>query len=215
MKIIKQLIKTVVGLFILLAVTILLLFLNDPDGQYKLDKNLYNNIAKAENYLTLDKVSPEFVEILVANEDRRFYQHSGIDIKRTAGVALADIKAGEFIAGGSTISQQLAKNLYYSSDKSLMRKALELGTALRLEYYFTKDQILEMYINVIYYGSDAYGIKAAAETYYQKSPLELTQTESATLVGLLPAPSLYNPNADAERAAEQAQKALQTFQQTK
>lgn len=211
MKIVKRLFKFLSAVLILSMIALLLLVVHTPEGKYPLDRSLYTSLSSTPNYVKLEQVSTSFTDILVANEDKRFYEHIGIDIKRTLGVAITDIKAGKYVEGGSTISQQLAKNLYYSSDKSLIRKALELGTALRLEYYFTKEQLLEMYINIIYYGSDAYGIKAAAETYYQVQPIELTVEQSAELVGLLPAPSLYNPIANPELSKKRAGEALKVY----
>lgn len=185
----------------------------DPSNEmYTLGPELYEQV-KAQNtgYASLDQVSPDFLEILVYIEDKRFYKHFGFDVISIAKAVKRNIAAKTFEAGGSTLSQQLAKNLFYSREKTLERKAYELWTAIELEKLFTKDQILEMYINVIYYGSDAYGITSAAKVYYDKAPGALTQEEAAMLVGIIPAPSLYNPITDAELAADRQAQVLKTF----
>lgn len=199
-------------LTLFLAIGVGVLFLHTPESEvYTLDDTLYQQVSSQDGYVYLNDISPDFLEILVANEDRRFYQHVGLDLKRTLGAAVGNIKAHQTITGGSTISQQLAKNLFYSQEQTYTRKLLEFGTALRLEYYFSKAQILEMYINVIYYGSDAYGIADASSVYFNKLPIDLTEDESATLVGLLPAPSVYNPMASKELSEKRKLEALTNY----
>lgn len=185
----------------------------DPSNDtYTLSTELYQQVkAQNPNYLTLDQVSPDFLEILVYIEDKRFYKHFGFDLISIAKAVKRNVAAKTFEAGGSTLSQQLAKNLFYSREKTLERKAYELWTAIELERLFTKDQILEMYINVIYYGSDAYGISSASKVYFDKTPDGLTIEESAMLVGIIPAPSLYNPITNSELASQRQAQVLKTF----
>ncbi len=214
----KKWLKRLVIIIAVLALAFLLglsaLIIHTPkDGDYALDPTLYQQVAAQPDYVMLKDISPIFLDILIANEDKRFYQHSGFDIIRIGGAFIGNIKAGELETGGSTITQQLAKNLFYTREQTLNRKLLELGTAIRLEYYFTKQQILEMYINVIYYGSDAYGIAQACQVYYQKTPDQLTIDEAAMLVGLLPAPSVYNPNNNLELAKQQQRETLQKYRE--
>ncbi len=210
----KKWIKIIVAVCLLLATSLAVLVLHQPSqGKYTLNKDLYNRLSEQPGYVKLESVSPLFLDVLVANEDKRFYSHKGFDLIRISGAALGNIRAGELQTGGSSITQQLAKNLFYSCEQTLTRKLLELGTAIRLEYYFSKAQILEMYINVIYYGSDAYGIAAASRIYYDKPPDQLTLEESAMLVGLLPAPSVYNPNNDLALAERCKRNALNTYYQ--
>ncbi len=200
----------------LLSGTILLvgLIAHQPQGgAYQLNAALYQNISAQPDYVKLDDIAPVFLDVLVANEDKRFYQHGGFDIVRIGGAFFGNIKARQLVTGGSTITQQLAKNLFYSRRQTLTRKALELGTAIRLEHYFTKRQILEMYVNVIYYGSDAYGIAQACRVYFNKAPDQLSLDEAAMLVGLLPAPSVYNPINDIELARQQQAEALKIYRE--
>ncbi len=208
----KRLIIIIIVLCSLFLLGIAGLVIHTPNGgDYALNRGLYEQLAAQPNYVKLADVSPIFLDVLVANEDKRFYQHSGFDLIRIGGAVAGNIRAGQLETGGSTITQQLAKNLFYSREQTLSRKLLELGTAIRLEYYFGKEQILEMYINVIYYGSDAYGIAQASATYYNQPPAELTIEQSAMLVGLLPAPSVYNPNNNLELAKQRQTEALETY----
>jgi penicillin-binding protein 1A len=131
---------------------------------------------------------------IVAVEDQRFYQHSGVDFEGLIRALVADINAGRAVQGASTITEQLVGNLYLNrSDTSLDRKLQEASLALQYEKEYSKDQILVQYLNTIYFGSNAYGVEAAARTYFNKEPAELTLAESALLAGLPQAPSAYSP----------------------
>lgn len=136
----------------------------------------------------------------IAAEDRRFREHFGVDLVGLASVLLDSAKAGGITRGASTITQQVAKNLFLTSDPTLSRKIQEAVLALWLEREFTKDQILELYLNRIYFGSGATGIEAAAQVYFAKSARNLSLGQAAMLAGILPAPSTYNPKADPELA---------------
>ena len=129
----------------------------------------------------------------VAAEDARFYSHNGIDLRRIFAAAAADIKSGSYKQGGSTITQQLIKNSHLSGTKKLSRKIQEALLACQLEARFSKEEIMQMYLNYVYFGNGAYGIEAAARTYFDKSASELTLAESAALADTVKAPSLYSP----------------------
>ncbi|MEX0912720.1 MAG: PBP1A family penicillin-binding protein [Gemmatimonadota bacterium] len=156
--------------------------------------------------ISLDDLPPHVPQAVLAIEDRRFYDHSGIDFRRTVGALLANLRSGEVSEGGSTITQQLARNLFPEwlpyQERSLRRKVMEARVARQLERTFSKDKILELYLNHIYLGSGAYGIEAAARTYFGKPAAELTLMEAATLAGLPQAPSQINPRQNLERATE-------------
>jgi penicillin-binding protein 2A len=138
---------------------------------------------------------PEVVrDAFIATEDKRFEEHSGVDFLGIGRAVVVDVIHRSAKEGGSTITQQLAKNLYLTQEKTLFRKAKEVSIAIALESRYTKDQILAMYLNTIYFGDSAYGIKAAAKTYFNKDNLnDLTIAEAAMLAGLPKAPSYYNP----------------------
>jgi len=171
------------------------LFYNIPaNSQYNFDTDLIRQVsANVPAYTLIDSVPEDYLTAIVAVEDRRFFRHHGFDIEAIGRAIYINLKGGTVRQGGSTITQQLAKNLFLSSDKTYYRKLKELALAIRLEQLYTKDEILEMYINVIYYGSDAYGIQAASQTYFGKNAADLTREECALLAGLPQAPSIYNP----------------------
>src|SRR5579863_2016278 len=146
--------------------------------------------------LSLKEMSPYLPEAVIATEDRRFYSNFGIDPIGIARAALADLMAGHIVEGGSTITQQLAKNLFLTPRRTLGRKIREVLLALWLDHRFTKDEILEIYLNRIYLGAGAYGVDAAARRYFHKSARRLSLYESAMLAGLLQAPTRYNPIRD-------------------
>lgn len=137
---------------------------------------------------------PEFyLEAVICTEDRRFYEHGGVDVKAIARALWHDLRTLSLEQGGSTITQQLAKNLYYSQEKRFERKAAEVFTAKLIERELTKTEILELYVNSIYFGEGCYGVTAAALEYFNKSPSELTEYECAMLAGIPQAPSSYSP----------------------
>ncbi len=182
----------------------------DPSNEtYVLGPELIMLIRESQpNYTKLKDMPEHFYTMVVAVEDKRFYRHYGFDLISIAKAVKRNVAEGSYAAGGSTITQQLAKNLFYSQEKRLTRKIYELWTAIQLERLFSKEEILEMYINVIYYGQDAYGVSSAARVYFDKKPSELTLEESALLVGILPAPSVFNPIANPELAKERQNNVL-------
>ena len=145
---------------------------------------------------------PDMVQkAFIAAEDVRFYEHHGVDIKRILGAAWTDITKGK-THGASTISQQLIKNTHLTNEQTLTRKLQEARLALQLEQVYTKDQILEMYLNTVYFGNGAYGIEAAAQSYFSKPASELTLAEGALLAGVLKGPGIYAPHLHLDRSTE-------------
>ena len=135
----------------------------------------------------------------VAVEDKRFFNHGGIDYKRVAGALVNNVKSGSYKEGASTISQQLIKNTHLDNNKNLKRKINEMLLAKELENNYSKKEILEMYVNTIYFGRNAYGIETAANTYFNKSASELTVSESAILAGMIKAPNNYAPDKNVDK----------------
>lgn len=144
-------------------------------------------------FISVDDLSHHTKMAFVAAEDARFYAHNGIDIKRILSAALSDIKAGYYKEGASTITQQLIKNSHLTSDKKLSRKIREIILSLQLESRYKKDEIMEMYLNYIYFGNGCYGIEVAAQKYYNKNASDLTIAESASLAGIVKSPTNYSP----------------------
>ena len=156
------------------------------------------------DWLTYAEIPKVMVLAITAAEDRRFFDHSGIDGRGIARALLANVRAGSLRQGGSTITQQLAKNVFLTPDRSLARKAREVMVAFWLERTFSKAEILELYLNRVYFGAGTYGIDAAARTYFGHSARQLSLSEAALLAGLVKAPSAYAPTRDPERAYERA-----------
>lgn len=160
-------------------------------------KNVEKAVKEKERnmrqYVMLEDMPNSLVQAIIAVEDARFYSHDGYDINSIARAFFVNVESGEIEEGGSTITQQLAKNLFLTQEQSFTRKAEELLLAINIEKSFSKRKILELYLNTIYFGSNFYGISAAAEGYFGKTPQELTVAESAMLAGLPNAPSLYSP----------------------
>ncbi len=154
---------------------------------------------------------PHVVNAVLAIEDRRFYDHIGMDPIGIARAFVVNIKRGGFSQGGSTITQQLAKNLFLSRERKIKRKIQELILAFQLEYELTKDEILSAYLNRVYLGAGAYGIDAAANIYFNKSATELSIREAATIAGLLKAPSRYAPSNNPELSAQRTDVVLQAM----
>ncbi len=155
-------------------------------------------------YATYDEIPPYLIEALVAIEDTKFFEHSGINPDAILRAIVRDIRARRFVEGGSTITQQLIKITLLNSEKKLKRKIREAILALKIEHRLTKEQILERYLNEIPYGNNYYGVKTAAQGYFHKALKELTLKESALLVGLPNAPSYYNPLRHYKRALNRA-----------
>lgn len=143
--------------------------------------------------VSIEDIPKHVQEAFVAVEDSRFYKHNGIDVKAISRAIYKDILAGGKVEGGSTITQQLAKNVFLSHEKSWFRKTKEAVIAINLERRYPKDKILEMYLNQIYFGHGAYGIQLAAKTYFNKDVSDLTVAEGAMLAGLPKAPNYYSP----------------------
>lgn len=170
---------------------------NNPIGDYFTEERRY--------WTNLDEISPYLIDATVAVEDKDYYDHRGFDYSRIAGAVLADLKAGSKVQGASTITMQYARNLYLTHEKSWNRKLNEALYAYRLELFYSKDEILEGYLNTVYYGHGMYGVEAASRYFYGKSASELTLAEAAMLAGVPKGPTYYSPIADFEKAANRQQ----------
>ena len=169
----------------------------DAEGQ-----TLATRGASSGDDLKLKDMAPTLPLAVLAIEDRRFYTHWGVDIFGITRAAFTNYEAGHVVQGGSTLTQQLAKNVFLSPERSVKRKIQEALLAIWLEWRFSKDEILQLYLNRVYLGAGTYGVEAAARRYFDKSPKDLTLVESAMIAGLLKAPSRYAPTNDPEAAAK-------------
>lgn len=159
-----------------------------------------SNNGEKRYWVGIEDISPHLIEATVAIEDRSFYEHNGFDFKRIAGAALADLKAMAKVQGASTISQQYARNLFLEHEKTWKRKLLEALYTIRIEMNYSKNEILEGYLNTIYYGKGAYGIQAASQYYLGKNAADLTLAEASMLAGIPKGPSIYSPLISEENA---------------
>ena len=162
---------------------------------YASDGSILATLFLDENRKTvsLDQVNEVTRQAVLAIEDHEFYEHGAVNLSSIVRAMLSNLRAGEVVQGGSTISQQLIKNVVTGSDETLARKIKEVQGAIRLERQFTKDQILELYLNEVYFGHGVYGIAAASEYYFAKKPEWLTLPEAATLAGMIAAPERFDP----------------------
>jgi penicillin-binding protein 1A len=169
---------------------------------YDLDGKLITEFHAEENreIIPFSAMSENIKNAIIAIEDKRFYEHQGVDYIRIIGAAIADLRAGELAQGASTITQQVVKNIYFSPEKTWKRKINEALIAIQLERNYTKDKIIEMYLNTIYFGTGTYGIEKASEIYFGKTASELTIAEAAMLAGLVQAPEVYSPFNNIESA---------------
>ena len=156
------------------------------------------------DYLAFDALPTSLVDAVVATEDRNFYHHFGIDPLGLARATFVNVRAGHVVQGGSTITQQVAKNVFLTPERSFLRKIKEMMLAIKLEHRFSKKEILSIYLNRVYLGAGSYGVDAAAKRYFDKSGRDLTLSESAILAGLLKAPSRYAPTSNPTQSRERA-----------
>ena len=151
---------------------------------------------KNATYVTADKIPDKLIKAVVSVEDKRFYKHFGVDPRGILRALWRNYRAGEIVEGGSTITQQVAKLLFFDTTQSYSRKLKEALTAIRLEFKYSKEEIITIYLNEIYMGGGAYGVYEAAEVYFGKPPLELSLSQCATLAGIIQAPSAYCPQTE-------------------
>ncbi len=163
--------------------------------------------------LSLETMSPYIPQAVIAIEDRRFYSHFGIDPLGLARAMLTNITTGRMVQGGSTLTQQLAKNMFLSPERTLERKVQEVMLAFWLEHKYSKDQILALYLNRVFFGSNSYGVEAASRRYFNKSARDVNLGEAALLAGLLKAPSRLSPARDPEAAEARAQVVLSAMRE--
>ena len=171
-------------------------------------EEMVQEIRSQKSYTKISNIPDIYKDAVIAVEDHRYYDHKGIDIIAIGRALLNDIRARELIEGGSTITQQLAKNMYFTQDKTLTRKIAEVFMAKKIESNYNKKEILELYVNYIYYGSGYYDIKSASLGYFDKEPQDLTEGESIMLAGIPNAPSVYNPKVSPKLARERQKQVI-------
>ncbi len=213
MKIIKKVLK-LLGILLLIGFVISLYYIAKGYDMYK---EALNNMAiedkikeikSIDNYTEVKELPKIYIDAIISVEDHRFYKHNGIDIIAIFRALIHDLKAGSFIEGGSTITQQLAKNTYFTQEKKIERKIAEVFMAFEFEEVLKKDEILELYLNSSYYGSGYYTVKEASRGYFAKEPIDMNDYEAVMLAGIPNAPSVYMPNKNPKLAKERQQQVL-------
>lgn len=206
--------KKILLVLILIILSILAIYIGQGYKMYKnaLDdkplEEMVQEIRSQKSYTKISNIPDIYKDAVIAVEDHRYYDHKGIDIIAIGRALLNDIRARELIEGGSTITQQLAKNMYFTQDKTLTRKIAEVFMAKKIESNYNKEEILELYVNYIYYGSGYYDIKSASLGYFDKEPQDLTEGESIMLAGIPNAPSVYNPKVSPRLARERQKQVI-------
>ena len=195
----KLILKLILWIVILLILAISLFaglgYLKYKDATSKLSlSDAVNQIRSGENYIKLEDISQDYKNAVVAVEDHRFYSHKGIDVISMLRATYVNIKSSSLTYGASTITQQVGRLLYFTQEKSPIRKFAEIFVAFDLEKNYSKDEILELYLNIIYFGNGYTGIHDASYGYFNKSPKDLTFYEATYLAGLPNAPSVYSEN---------------------
>lgn len=209
-----KVIKKIIFVVILVAISISLLVIGNGYNMYKealeqmpLSKKVASIIEK-ENYTKIDEIPQIYKDAVISVEDHRFYKHNGVDLIAIGRAFVNDIKAMKFVEGGSTITQQLSKNIYFTQEKKITRKIAEVFMAFEIEKEYDKDQILELYLNTSYFGDGYYTVKEACKGYFNKELKEMTDYECILLAGIPNAPSVYAPTKNPELAIQRQKQVM-------
>ncbi len=210
----KKILKVLIFL-LLIGMSIALLFIGNGYNMYK---DAINNvpleekvaqIQDKENYTEFSELPQMYVNAVISVEDKRFYKHNGIDIIAIGRAAINDIKAMDYVEGGSTITQQLAKNMYFTQEKKMERKIAEVFMAWQIEHQYTKEEIFELYVNNIFFGDGYYTVKEACRGYFHKELDEMTDYECILLAGIPNAPSVYAPTKNPDLARQRQKQVME------
>lgn len=174
-------------------------------------EKLADKIQSQPSYTPLSQLPAIYIDAVLAAEDPRFYQHHGINFPAVGKALLQDIQAGGLIAGGSSITQQLCKNQFFTQKKQFVRKIAEVFMVRKIEQHYTKDEILALYINSIYYGNGYYTVRDASQGYFDKLPAELNDWEATMLAGIPNAPSAYAPTVNAKLALQRQRQVIKSM----
>lgn len=172
-------------------------------------KEMAARIEEQPNYTTIDELPQTYIDAVLSVEDKRFYDHFGVDPIAVGRAFFNDIKAGAYVEGGSTITQQLAKNQYFTQDKKIVRKVAEMFMAFKIESELDKDTIFELYVNSIFFGNGYYCVADASNGYFGKVPSEMNFDECTLLAGVPNAPTNYNPTASPELARQRQKQVIE------
>lgn len=214
----KKLFLNIIKFIMVFLIIISTMFIGVGCGIYKsiIDETSIESkieeVKENSNYTELDNIYKTFLDAIVAIEDHRFYKHGAIDLVSIARALITNLENGQILEGGSTITQQVAKNIFLTNEQSFDRKIKEICIAQKLENKYTKEEILELYVNVIYFGDGYIGIKEACNGYFNKEPNELSDNEATLLAGLPQAPSLYALNNNYDYAVERQKQVIEALE---
>ena len=209
-----KVIKNIIFVVIVVSISIGLLVVGNGYDMYKKsieETSVEDKIAEIkdkENYTNFSELPQMYKNAVIAVEDHRFYKHNGIDIIAIGRSAFNDIKTMSFVEGGSTVTQQLAKNIYFTQEKKIERKIAEVFMSFEIEKNYNKDEILELYLNTSYFGEGCYTVKEASRKYFGKEPKEMTDYEAILLAGIPNAPSVYAPTKNPELAKQRQKQVM-------
>ena len=210
----KKILK-IIFFLVLILTSIALLYIGNGYDMYKqaisqmsLEQKV-QEIQSKENYTKFSELPQMYVNAIISVEDKRFYKHNGIDVIAICRAAINDIKAMSFVEGGSTITQQLAKNMYFTQEKKIERKIAEVFMAWEIEDKYSKEEIFELYVNTIYFGDGYYTVKDACHGYFNKEVDEMTDSECILLAGIPNAPSAYSPTKNPDLAKQRQRQVIE------
>ena len=210
----KLLKKVIIGIIILCLIVGIIVIGNG----YAMYKNaieetplsvMVEEIKSKDNYTKIEELPKMYKDAVIAVEDHRFYKHNGVDVIAICRAIVNDIKAMSFVEGGSTITQQLSKNVHFTQEKKMTRKVAEVFMAMEIEKNYDKDEILELYLNTSYFGDGHYTVKEASKGYFNKEPGEMTNYEAIMLAGIPNAPSVYAPTKNPELAKQRQKQVME------
>ena len=209
-----KIIKRIIFALLLILICVVLVFVGNGYSMYKdalkempLEEKVAS-IKEKDNYTKIEEMPKIYKDAVVSVEDHRFYKHFGIDIIAVGRAAVNDIKEMRFAEGGSTITQQLSKNIYFTQEKKITRKIAEVFMAFKIESSYEKDEILELYLNTSYFGDGYDTVKEASKGYFDKEPNEMTDYEAILLAGIPNAPSVYAPTKNPELAKQRQKRVM-------
>lgn len=209
-----KILKKTILVIIVISISIGLLVIGNGHDMYKnaikqvpLEEKVAS-IREKDNYTKIEELPQMYINAVISVEDHRFYKHNGIDIIAIGRAALHDIKAMSFVEGGSTITQQLSKNIYFTQEKKITRKVAEVFMSFEIEKNYDKDEILELYLNTSYFGDGYYTVKEAVKGYFGKELNEMTDYECILLAGIPNAPSVYSLTKNPELAKQRQRQVM-------
>ncbi len=209
-----KIIKRIIFALLLILICVVLVFVGNGYSMYKdalkempLEEKVAS-IKEKDNYTKIEEMPKIYKDAVVSVEDHRFYKHFGIDIIAVGRAVINDIKQMRFAEGGSTITQQLSKNIYFTQEKKITRKIAEVFMAFKIESSYEKDEILELYLNTSYFGDGYDTVKEASKGYFDKEPNEMTDYEAILLAGIPNAPSVYAPTKNPELAKQRQKRVM-------